>query len=113
MLLDELLRPELPPLLLLPLNTGLVLAASTVLLVRVAVVRTPLLVVINVVVKARVVLEVERETVCVATALVTSEVAVTDPWEFVGVAVEVVKMIAVVGADVGTSVMVESTDVGP
>jgi len=113
MLLDELLRPELPPLLLLPLKTGLVLAASTVLLVRVAVVRTPLLVVINVVVKARVVLEVERETVCVATALVTSEVAVTDPWEFVGVAVEVVKMIAVVGADVGTSVMVESTDVGP
>jgi len=113
MLLDELLRPELPPLLLLPLRTGLVVAASTVLLVRVAVVRTPLLVVTKVVVTARVVLEVERDTVSVATALVISEVAVTDPWESVGVAVEVVKMIAVVGEDVGTSVIVESTDVGP
>jgi len=110
-LLDVLLKPELPELLLLPLKVALVVAASTVLLVRVAMLTTPLLVLVKVVVTARVVLEVERETVSVAMALVNSEVAVTDPAEFVGVAVEVVKTTAVVGTEVGTSVIVEETSV--
>jgi len=111
MLLDVLLNPELPELLLLPLKVAPVVAASTVLLVRVPVLTTPLLVVTKVVVTARVMLEVENETVSVATGLVNLEVAVTDPAEFVGVAVEVVKTTAVVGTEVGISVIVESTSV--
>lgn len=108
MLLDELLRPEFPPEELLPLNVvALVVTARIVLEVRVPVDMTPLLVVMNVVVTARVALEVEKETVSVATALVTSEVAVTDPCEFVGVAVEVVNSTEVEGGDV--SVLVVST----
>jgi len=111
MLLDVLLNPELPELLLLPLKVAPVVAASTVLLVRVPVLTTPLLVVTKVVVTARVMLEVENETVSVATGLVNLEVAVTDPAEFVGVAVEVVKTTAVVGTEVGISVIVEETSV--
>jgi len=110
-LLDVPLKPELPELLLLPLKVALVVAASTILLVRVPVLTTPLLVVMKVVVTARVMLEVESDTVSVATGLVTLEVAVTDPAEFVGVAVEVVKTTAVVGTEVGTSVIVEATSV--
>jgi len=110
-LLDVLLNPELPELLLLPLKVAPVVAASTVLLVRVPVLTTPLLVVTKVVVTARVMLEVENETVSVATGLVNLEVAVTDPAEFVGVAVEVVKTTAVVGTEVGISVIVDETSV--
>jgi hypothetical protein len=106
--LDELLRPELPPEELLPLNVvALVVTARTVLVVRVPVDATPLLVVVNIVTMARVALEVEKETVSVATALITSEVAVTDPSEFVGVAVEVVNTTDVEGG--GVSVLVVST----
>jgi len=110
-LLDVLLNPELPELLLLPLKVAPVVAASTVLLVRVPVLTTPSLVVTKVVVTARVMLEVENETVSVATGLVNLEVAVTDPAEFVGVAVEVVKTTAVVGTEVGISVIVDETSV--
>lgn len=107
-LLDELLRPELPPEELLPLNVvALVVTARTVLVVRVPVDATPLLVMVNIVVMARVALEVEKETVSVATALVISEVAVTDPSEFVGVAVEVVNTNDIEGG--GVSVLVVST----
>jgi len=110
-----LLRPELPPLLLLPLRPAtevLVEAAITVLLVRAIVVLTPLLVVTNVVVIAFVVLEVEREIVSVATALVTSEVAVTDPSEFVWLSVDVDKT-TVVESEVsgGVTVTWEETSV--
>ena len=105
--LDELLKPELPELLLLPFKVALVEAAKTVLLVRVAVTRTPLLVVTSVVVKADVLLDVERETVSVATALVSRE-TVVDPAEFVVLAVEVVKTTDVLEGDEGAaSVMVE------
>jgi hypothetical protein len=107
-LLDELLRPELPPEELLPLNVvALVVTANTVLVVRVPVDVTPSLVVTNVVVMARVALEVEKEMVSVAMALVISEVAVTDPAELVWEAVEVVNSTEVEGGDV--SVLVEST----
>jgi len=67
----------------------LVDAAKTVPLVRETVVATPLLVVTKVVVIALVLLDVEKEIVAVATALVTSDVAVTDPSEFVRLLVDV------------------------
>lgn len=61
----------------------------TSLLVREIVTGTPLLVVTKIVVIAFVVLDVEKESVSVATALVISEVAITDPAEFVSLAVDV------------------------
>lgn len=99
--------PALLPEALLPFKVAaLVVTARTVLDVRVPVDRTPLLVVTNVVVMARVALEVEKETVSVVTALVMSDVAITDPAEFVGVAVEVVNCTDVEGG--GVSVLVVS-----
>lgn len=87
--LDELLKPELLPPLPFSRPAVVVAAAMTSLLVREIVTGTPLLVVTKIVVIAFVVLDVEKESVSVATALVISEVAITDPAEFVSLAVDV------------------------
>lgn len=97
--LDELLRPELPPLLFppfrlaAPVELAVVVIGTTVLLVLVAKNVLPSLTVVKVVMTARVALVVisdtESETVLVATAVVLTDDAVVDPWESVGVNVEV------------------------